>query len=141
SARGSIAPTRSRAATCPRGPAPRRCNAGSRPDPLPQALSPRGRSPCISSRRPCREPPPIFLMRRVHAEAAWPESWKLSYAYDLEEVYGEATHRGYANAYRERRRHTLNLVTEALAPGSQILDIAAAQGNFSIAHAEMGTRV
>ena len=80
-------------------------------------------------------------MRRVHAEATWPESWKLSYAYDLEEVYGEATHRGYANAYRERRRHTLNLVTEALAPGSQILDIAAAQGNFSIALAEMGYRV
>jgi len=80
-------------------------------------------------------------MRRVHAEATWPESWKLSYAYDLEEVYGEITHRGYAAAYRERRRHTLNLIAEVLPPGSRILDIAAAQGNFSIALAEMGYRV
>jgi 2-polyprenyl-6-hydroxyphenyl methylase/3-demethylubiquinone-9 3-methyltransferase len=80
-------------------------------------------------------------MRRVRAEATWPESWRLSYAYDLEEVYGEITHRGYAGAYRERRRHTLNLIAEVLPPGSRILDIAAAQGNFSIALAEMGYRV
>jgi 2-polyprenyl-3-methyl-5-hydroxy-6-metoxy-1,4-benzoquinol methylase len=80
-------------------------------------------------------------MRRVHGEATWPESWKLSYAYDLEEVYGEITHRGYAGAYRERRRHTLNLIAEVLPAGSRILDIAAAQGNFSIALAEMGYRV
>src|SRR2546430_6013508 len=80
-------------------------------------------------------------MRRVHAEATWPESWRLSYAYDLEEVYGEITHCGYAGAYRERRRHTLNLIAEVLPPGSLILDIAAAQGNFSIALAELGYRV
>jgi 2-polyprenyl-3-methyl-5-hydroxy-6-metoxy-1,4-benzoquinol methylase len=77
-------------------------------------------------------------MKRVYLEKSWPESWKYSYPYDLEEVYGEITNRGYAYAYDNRRRHTLRLLTEVLTPGARILDIAAAQGNFSLALAEMG---
>ena len=80
-------------------------------------------------------------MKRVYLEESWPDSWKYSYPYDLQEVYGEITHRGYAYAYDTRRRHTLRLLTEALAPGARVLDIAAAQGNFSIALAEMGYEV
>lgn len=80
-------------------------------------------------------------MRRVTPEAAWPDSWKLSYAFDLEEVYGEVTSRGYAYAYATRRRKTLELLCDVLPPGSRVLDVAAAQGNFSLALAEMGYRV
>jgi 2-polyprenyl-6-hydroxyphenyl methylase/3-demethylubiquinone-9 3-methyltransferase len=80
-------------------------------------------------------------MRRVCLQEAWPESWKSSYTYDLEEVYGEISHPGYAYAYSNRREHTLDLIAEALPPNARILDIGAAQGNFSLALAEMGYRV
>lgn len=80
-------------------------------------------------------------MRRIYSGHDWPASWKYSYAYDLEEVYGEVSNRGYANAYANRRQQTLQLLSEALAPGAHVLDIAAAQGNFSIALAEMGYEV
>lgn len=77
-------------------------------------------------------------MKRVYIDEDWPESWKYSYPYDLEEIYGEITNRGYAYAYDNRRKQTLRLLTEVLPPGSRILDIAAAQGNFSLTLAEMG---
>jgi 2-polyprenyl-6-hydroxyphenyl methylase/3-demethylubiquinone-9 3-methyltransferase len=80
-------------------------------------------------------------MRRVFLEPSWPDSWKLSYHYDLSEIYDEPTHLGYAYAYAERRAQTLRLVTEVLQPGATILDIAAAQGNISLALAELGFRV
>jgi 2-polyprenyl-6-hydroxyphenyl methylase/3-demethylubiquinone-9 3-methyltransferase len=78
------------------------------------------------------------VMKRVHIQDAWPESWKYSYIYDLEEVYGEPTNLGYAYAYNHRRQQILRLITERLAPGARILDVAAAQGNFSLTLAEMG---
>ena len=77
-------------------------------------------------------------MRRVYIQDSWPESWKTSYIYDLEEVYGEISNPGYAYAYESRRKQTLKLLTEVLPPGSRVLDIAAAQGNFSLLMAEMG---
>ncbi|MEI7731847.1 MAG: methyltransferase domain-containing protein [Verrucomicrobiota bacterium] len=80
-------------------------------------------------------------MKRVHLQINWPDTWKYSYPYDLEEVYGEITNPGYAYAYANRRTHTLRLLTEVLSPGAQILDLAAAQGNFSLTLAELGYRV
>jgi 2-polyprenyl-3-methyl-5-hydroxy-6-metoxy-1,4-benzoquinol methylase len=80
-------------------------------------------------------------MKRVYIQENWPKSWKYSYTYDLEEIYGEFTNRGYAYAYDHRRKQVLRLLTERLAPDARILDIAAAQGNFSIALAEMGYNV
>lgn len=77
-------------------------------------------------------------MRRVHPLPDWPPSWKSSYEYDLQEIYGEVSNPGYFYAYDNRRRHTLQLVTDAISPGSRVLDIGAAQGNFSLALAEMG---
>ena len=44
-------------------------------------------------------------------------------------------------AYENRKNKTLRFISGALQPGAQILDIAAAQGNFSIALAEMGYNV
>ena len=80
-------------------------------------------------------------MKRVYREESWPESWKYSHVFDLEEVYGEVSNPGYAYAYANRRRHTLQLLAEAVPTGPRVLDIAAAQVNFSIALAEMGYRV
>ncbi|NJK63603.1 MAG: methyltransferase domain-containing protein [Synechococcaceae cyanobacterium SM2_3_1] len=77
-------------------------------------------------------------MKRVYIKDSWPEAWKYSYSYDLEEIYGEIKNPGYTYAYSRRRQFTLDLLTEVLEPGSRILDIAAAQGNFSLAMAELG---
>ena len=77
-------------------------------------------------------------MRRPAIQAAWPESWQTSFSYDLQEVFGEVSHVGYAYAYQNRRDETIALVKDALPAGSLILDIAAAQGNFSIGLAESG---
>jgi 2-polyprenyl-6-hydroxyphenyl methylase/3-demethylubiquinone-9 3-methyltransferase len=77
-------------------------------------------------------------MRRVDRQDDWPQSWKDSYAYDREAIYGEISNHGYACAYENRRRQTLRLLTEVLAPGARILDLAGAQGNFSLTLAEMG---
>jgi 2-polyprenyl-3-methyl-5-hydroxy-6-metoxy-1,4-benzoquinol methylase len=80
-------------------------------------------------------------LRRIQPNNNWPNSWKESYLYDLQEVYGQISNRGYAYAYANRRRQALQLIREVLPPGARVLDIAAAQGNFSIALAEMGYRV
>lgn len=77
-------------------------------------------------------------MKRIQPDETWPKSWKESYPYDLDEVYGEISNWGYTYAYQNRRRRTLRLLTEVLEPGARILDIAAAQGNFSLALAELG---
>ncbi|PZR71612.1 MAG: SAM-dependent methyltransferase [Chthoniobacterales bacterium] len=77
-------------------------------------------------------------MKHIHLQETWPQSWKESYFYDQSEIYGAISHHGYAYAFENRRRETLRLLTEVLAPGSRILDIAAAQGNFSLALAELG---
>jgi 2-polyprenyl-3-methyl-5-hydroxy-6-metoxy-1,4-benzoquinol methylase len=83
----------------------------------------------------------LGFLRRVYPENSWPQSWKDSYFYDLQEIYHEISNRGYAYAYENRRKHTLRLIEEVLSPGATILDIAAAQGNFSLALAEMGYAV
>lgn len=80
-------------------------------------------------------------MKRVHPQEAWPDSWRDSYRYDLEEVYGAITNPGYAYAYQNRRQQTLRLLTQVLSPGTRVLDVAAGHGNFSLALAELGYRV
>lgn len=80
-------------------------------------------------------------MKRITLEPDWPQSWKESHFYDQSEIYGAISHHGYAYAYENRRRETLRLLTEVLKPGARILDVAAAQGNFSLALAELGFEV
>ena len=77
-------------------------------------------------------------MRRLQFDDAWPDSWRYSYAYDLQEVYGEVTRYGYAYAYQARRDAALALLCGAVSAGSRVLDVAAAQGNFTVALAERG---
>ena len=81
-------------------------------------------------------------MRQLDFDKSWPESWKYSYPYDEIEIYGkESKDFGYAYAYDNRKRKALELLTSVLPKGSHILDVAAAQGNFSLALAELGYRV
>jgi len=80
-------------------------------------------------------------VKRVTPDDTWLESWRYSYPYDLEEVYGQVSCHGYAYAYENRRDRTLALVEEVVPRGSRILDVAAAQGNFSLTLAERGYRV
>lgn len=77
-------------------------------------------------------------MKLVTLEETWPLSWKESYLYDQEEIYGKIIHYGYAYAYRQRQRRTLEAISRVAQPGAAILDVAAAQGNFSLLLAERG---
>jgi 2-polyprenyl-3-methyl-5-hydroxy-6-metoxy-1,4-benzoquinol methylase len=77
-------------------------------------------------------------MRRIYLNEKWPASWKSSYNFDLDEVFGDISHYGYAYAYDNRRKMALRLLTDVLPRGARILDVAAAQGNFSLSLAELG---
>lgn len=80
-------------------------------------------------------------MRPVSPRPLWPQSWGISHHYDQIELYGHQPSSPYVHAYREPRRHTLELVRAAATPGSRVLDVAAVQGNFTLALAEMGYAV
>jgi SAM-dependent methyltransferase len=80
-------------------------------------------------------------MKPPEPSADWPDSWKLSFKYDLLELYGKDSRSAYALSYRQRWRHTLALLQEAAAPGARVLDVAAGQGNATLALAELGYRV
>ena len=72
----------------------------------------------------------------------WPESWTTSFMYDqLELRPPDRKHLGYQYAYWARRDAAIALVQRAAPPPARVLDIAAAQGNFSLALAERGYRV
>ncbi len=77
-------------------------------------------------------------MKKPQYLDSWPKMWKDSYSYDREEVFNEIRTLGYAYSYQNRQRHTLDLIKKYIPPGSRILDVAAAQGNFSILMAEAG---
>jgi 2-polyprenyl-3-methyl-5-hydroxy-6-metoxy-1,4-benzoquinol methylase len=80
-------------------------------------------------------------MKKVIFQDNWLDSWKYSYPYDLQEIYGSLETPGYAYAYSNRRKHTLELIQEVAKPGAKILDVAAAQGNFTLTLAELGYEV
>ncbi|MEA5503457.1 methyltransferase domain-containing protein [Halotia wernerae UHCC 0503] len=80
-------------------------------------------------------------MKKISYNQNWTESWKSSYPYDLLEIYGDSPLTGYAYAYANRRKHTLDFIKKVAKPGAKILDVAAAQGNFSLLLAELGYEV
>lgn len=77
-------------------------------------------------------------MKKIDPQEDWPESWKYSYPYDQQEIYGEISNHGYAYAYQNRRNCTVKMVQEVVPEGGRILDMAGAQGNFSLTLAELG---
>ncbi len=76
---------------------------------------------------------------------AWPAMWRESYHYDRLEVWGDAPRMGlgslaYASSYAARRQRTLQALLAACPPPGRVLDLAAAQGNFTAAAAGLGYR-
>lgn len=80
-------------------------------------------------------------MKTITYDDVWPNSWKDSYRYDEEEIYHRVRVRGYAYAYWNRQRRTLEAIDRVAQSGATILDIAGAQGNFSLLLAERGYNV
>ncbi|MCB9079352.1 MAG: methyltransferase domain-containing protein [Anaerolineaceae bacterium] len=80
-------------------------------------------------------------MKKLIFKESWPETWKYSYPYDLMEIYGDLHHPGYTYAYVNRYKATLSLVRKVAKPGAKILDVAGAQGNFTLSLAEIGYEV
>lgn len=80
-------------------------------------------------------------MKQPTPSPVWPQSWRTSYDFDLQEVYGQVKDKGYAYAYASRRAHALDMMSRAAPPPARVLDVAAAQGNFSLALAEAGYSV
>ncbi len=80
-------------------------------------------------------------MKKIIFNSNWPESWQQSYSHDLLDIYGELSDVGYVYQYANRRKHTIELVQKIAPPGAKILDLAAAQGNFSLSLAELGYEV
>lgn len=74
----------------------------------------------------------------------WPQSWLISHAYDKLELAHDASlcpDPGYVRAYRQRVALALELVDDHAPPGAEVLDVAAAQGNLTLALARRGYRV
>jgi len=81
-------------------------------------------------------------MHKPQPQPDWPASWRRAYQFDLMEFFGEERRApGYVRAYHNRFRKLLDMVEACLPKGSAIIDVAAAQGNFSLALAERGYRV
>jgi 2-polyprenyl-3-methyl-5-hydroxy-6-metoxy-1,4-benzoquinol methylase len=81
-------------------------------------------------------------MRKPQPQPDWPASWQTAYKFDLLEFFGESSRApGYACAYHNRFRKLMDMVEKRLAKGSSIIDVAAAQGNFSLGLAERGYRI
>jgi 2-polyprenyl-3-methyl-5-hydroxy-6-metoxy-1,4-benzoquinol methylase len=80
------------------------------------------------------------MLRLVYNDN-WPESWKLTYLYDELEIGGSRRDLGYVYQYRARHDWSVRNIEEMIPAGGEILDVAAAGGNFSLPLAERGYRV
>ena len=80
-------------------------------------------------------------MKLLTYDPSWPESWKSSHFFDSLELPVSRFWHPYTAAYRQRQEITFRLVSEAVPLGSTLLDVAAAQGNFSLCFAERGFNV
>ena len=80
-------------------------------------------------------------MKQVPFDPSWRESIKISHHYDEVEFWGNKSNLGYTYAYESRFHIAIDLVTKAASPPALILDLAAAQGNFTLHLAELGYRV
>jgi 2-polyprenyl-3-methyl-5-hydroxy-6-metoxy-1,4-benzoquinol methylase len=80
-------------------------------------------------------------MLRLAYDETWPDSWKLTHLYDESEVWGSRRDLGYVYQYRARHDWSIRSIQELISPGGEILDVAAAGGNFTLPLAEKGYRV
>jgi 2-polyprenyl-3-methyl-5-hydroxy-6-metoxy-1,4-benzoquinol methylase len=80
-------------------------------------------------------------VRTVTPAADWPASWRELYEFDRVEIYGDRSNPGHSFAYGLRQDVLLGMAARVLKPGDTILDIAAAQGNYTHLLAERGYEV
>jgi 2-polyprenyl-6-hydroxyphenyl methylase/3-demethylubiquinone-9 3-methyltransferase len=80
-------------------------------------------------------------MKRVPFDATWPTSIQESHHYDRLEFWGDPSSLGYTYAYGNRFAIAIELLSRAAAPPARVLDLAAAQGNFTLKLAELGYQV
>ncbi|NBU81021.1 MAG: methyltransferase domain-containing protein [Flavobacteriaceae bacterium] len=82
-------------------------------------------------------------MRRVEFNENWNESIRSLYEYDLLEIFHPFSRnkRHYQEPYRNRRDIVLTFFKKKRSSVESILDVGAAQGNFSLTLAEIGFRV
>lgn len=80
-------------------------------------------------------------MLRLAYDDKWPESWKTTHPYDEVELWGSRRVLGYTYQYRARHDWAMRSIEGAIPLGSEVLDVAAAGGNFSLPLAERGYRV
>ena len=84
--------------------------------------------------------------RRPTEAQDWPQTWRESYHYDRLEVWKEpadidGASVGYVYGYACRRQQTIEALLASCPPPARVLDLAAAQGNFTIALAGLGYKV
>jgi 2-polyprenyl-6-hydroxyphenyl methylase/3-demethylubiquinone-9 3-methyltransferase len=80
-------------------------------------------------------------MKQLKCDATWPEMWQEAHVADLFEFWGSRLNLSYTYYYQRRFRAIINVVRSSLPRGASVIDLAAAQGNFSLALAEAGYRV
>jgi 2-polyprenyl-3-methyl-5-hydroxy-6-metoxy-1,4-benzoquinol methylase len=77
-------------------------------------------------------------VKRLAFDPDWPACVRESHHYDELEMWGDPSNPGYTYAYRNRFETALRLVADAAPAPARVLDLAAAQGNFTLTLAEMG---
>jgi SAM-dependent methyltransferase len=80
-------------------------------------------------------------MKIPDPQSDWPQSWRTQHAFDITELCGDVKRSGRAYYYQQRRAVALRLIEEVVPKGSSVLDVAAGQGNFTLALAERDYRV
>lgn len=79
-----------------------------------------------------------FPFKLSDMSPAAPESWRLSRVYDGLELGDDDINPGYTSGYETRAGLALDAVRRHAPPAGRVLDIAAAQGNFSLQLASEG---
>ena len=80
-------------------------------------------------------------MKQLPFDEAWPASWQHAYLCDAAELWGSGVNLAYTYYYQARYLSVIRAICDSLQPGAELLDLAAAQGNFSLTLAEHGFRV
>jgi len=75
-------------------------------------------------------------MKLPEFKSDWPKDWKESYVYDKLEFFNDKSNLGYTNSYKNRFNAIIANVKQYLPIGSTLIDVAAAQGNFTLSLAE-----
>lgn len=77
-------------------------------------------------------------MKHVSPTTDWSPTWRHVHEFDRVEVFGDRSNPAHTAAYRNRAHEILDMAAAVLSPGDRILDIAAAQGNYTLWLAERG---